>query len=503
LVRLRANQGGLSMANERRPSSAIASSPLLGSAIAALSLSVVLFAVPLAALASVESPRLSPALYWVMLIIAYSAARLAQIAVSQHRQIVATGFWMFVYVFLGIAPACQIAAATFPWQGQYDDASLTRTSVLIVLGLVGFEFGRVMCVRHKWTPGGAVLARQIKATTVMALTLPALASAALFWNRLGGSDAFLTSRMERSVYLADRFATSEMLLMSQLAGSPVFVLFIALLVTAIARRSETFWSKRSIVLASIVLGAVTVIVNNPLSSPRLIVGTIVLSVWFVLPWRRWSGVITVIALVVGLVVIFPFADLFRSSLETRLGERVAGVSLVDELTRKGDYDSFQQVANALEVTDRNGIQAGAQIAGAFLFWFPRSVWPEKPRATGEFIPVSLGYDFTNLSAPLWAEFLVDGGPLLLFLGFCAYGVFAAVLDGALQSAARADAVTVASVLVPIYAGYQFFLLRGSLMPAFAYFAPIILVVLICSTRRGSGYAPPPTSMSMGAHTGTR
>jgi hypothetical protein len=144
------------------------------------------------------------------------------------------------------------------------------------------------------------------------------------------------------------------------------------------------------------------------------------------------------------------------------------------------------VANTMIVTREIGYQFGQQLGGALAFWVPRFIWPGKPLTTGELIAEQAGYSFTNLSAPLWAEFYVDGGWLLVAVGFTIYGTLVRTLDRwnrQYQSSSDLRA-RVVLVLVPIYAGYQFFLLRGSLMPAIAYLTPMVLFALLCSARLG-------------------
>jgi hypothetical protein len=146
-----------------------------------------------------------------------------------------------------------------------------------------------------------------------------------------------------------------------------------------------------------------------------------------------------------------------------------------------DFDAFQAVANTIALVDREGVSGGRQIAGAVLFAVPRQLWPDKPLATGQLVGEKSGYAFTNISAPLWAELYVDGGLLLVLAGFLAYGAAVRTLDRWYRWSQRGGGgARVVSVLVPIYAGYQFFVLRGSLMPAVAYLTPIVLFALACS-----------------------
>ena len=172
--------------------------------------------------------------------------------------------------------------------------------------------------------------------------------------------------------------------------------------------------------------------------------------------------------------------MFRVSLDTNVAEQWSPASAARELAQKMDFDSYQQIANTVALVDREGLQFGRQIAGAVLFWVPRSLWSDKPLSTGEYVGEQTGHAFTNLSAPLWMEFYIDGGLLLVFLGFLGYGLVVRTLDEWNQWSKGHGGARVVSLLVPVYAGYQFFLLRGSLMPAIAYLTPIVIFAVICS-----------------------
>src|SRR5699024_1839537 len=146
----------------------------------------------------------------------------------------------------------------------------------------------------------------------------------------------------------------------------------------------------------------TIVVNNPISTARFQVGTIILSLYFVFPWTNRKAAISIYGLLIGLVVIFPYADLFRNASDSDWVSRLSRVRNGNALSIIAVFDSFQQIINATRLVQTKGIEWGHQITSAFLFWIPRSIWPGKAVPTGEYIALQGGYDFTNLSAPLWA-----------------------------------------------------------------------------------------------------
>ena len=202
-----------------------------------------------------------------------------------------------------------------------------------------------------------------------------------------------------------------------------------------------------------------------------------------MPWNRQRSVALVtIGITLAVVVVFPFADSYRYSTDVRLSDTLRGPGITDVLTTKGDFDAFQQVLNTVEYVHSHGFTRGTQLAGSLLFWVPRLMWPNKPEATGILVAEDQGYEFLNLSLPLWGELYIDGGFPLIFAGFLFYGAVVNRLDEWYMVDRVKSVPSFAMVFVPIFAPYEFFLLRGCLMPALASLMPILLCFFVNTTR---------------------
>jgi len=94
----------------------------------------------------------------------------------------------------------------------------------------------------------------------------------------------------------------------------------------------------------------------------------------------------------------------------------------------------------------------------------------------------------NLSLPLWGEFYLDGHLAAVIIGFLLYGSLVGAIETQ-YAKARSDKPTFATLFVPVYSAYQFFLLRGSLLSATAYLVPIILCMRFCTTRSRESWRP--------------
>jgi len=238
----------------------------------------------------------------------------------------------------------------------------------------------------------------------------------------------------------------------------------------------------------------TFVVNNPQSTPRYFVGTILLTFAFiVLRWsRRHSFGLWIALFVFGLLVAFPYSDYFR----TEFQRSFEITPVTTQLTTVGDYDAFQQVLNTLQYVSAEGVSFGWQLLGVVLFWVPRALWPGKPLGSGELVAEFQGYEFTNIDSPLWAEAYINAGIVGVILIFFAFGALTGTLQKLYLDPARSSSSLV-SVLVPLLAAYQIFLIRGELISTFAYLTPLVGLVILATTR-----VPPPQSEETAGSPGT-
>ena len=435
---------------------------------------------PMVLLAEVLHPRMSVSLVLVWVTLAYSAVRLAVLGGSRRKRLVATTFWAFNYVFMGVAPFLQVASDAFPRAGVYDPALLLRTELIVITAYAAFELGYLVSPAETTHLAGRIGRSELRRSTVATFGVLALVVTAIVVYRLGGVALLFASRVERQHLLTSQFSLPVLNLLKSFISVPIFIALAASLVVRFSGRlirglrRRVLWAAFDFTLLLAVL-----LVDNPVGTPRYLLGTIAFSMLFLLPWKRWSSAFNVAVVVAGLLLVFPFAALFRQSTNVEIGNTFANVTLVGHLVHSGDFDAFQQVANSVIAVDSEGVHAGRQLLGSLFFFVPRSLWESKPRPTGEVVAQSVGYTYTNLSEPLWAEFYIDGGFVLVALGMVVYGGLAGRLDRSLRKSDRTAGARLVSLVVPIFAGFQVFLLRGALMPAVADFAPMMLFSLVC------------------------
>jgi hypothetical protein len=404
----------------------------------------------------------------------------AIITSSRECKLVLATFYVFVYVFLGVAALLQVASNEFSWDDRFDDTTAAYTSILIWIGLAGLEVGYGASGTWLSSKVSVFFNRHLSIDRAVLMGAIALVVSPILFSIYGGIGQVFQARVEK-LNTATNAIGGEGQTLPQMINAfervPIFICFAVILV--FLRQSPVQIKRRRLLVAfAILLGAVSFIASNPVNSERYWAGTTMLSslMLFQRNFRPSSVMSWSLALVFGLVFVFPFSDLFRISVSPDI-ESILSIPLVDQILHKGDYDSFQQIGNGLIYVKQEGLRLGQQILASVGFWFPRSFWPDKSAGSGGLVADALGYSFDNLSMPLWGEFYLDGGVPFVLVGFFLYGNLIGGMDRAFQ---KAQNLSVATVLVPIYAIAQMITLRGSLIAATSLFAPVVGMVFLCS-----------------------
>jgi hypothetical protein len=293
---------------------------------------------------------------------------------------------------------------------------------------------------------------------------------------LGGPSVLFTSRDEISLAAGRQLDSAGNNAASTLLETALSVpIVVATLLLLERRRHSPAEVSR---WAALLIVALCLLANNPIVQPRYWFGTVLVSlVAAYLPiHRRAAFRLFAVGAIVGMVVVFPYADRFR-----RAEVDSSRPGLRDTFVEKTDHDAFQEVANSIEYVEAEGLTLGRQLLGATLFWVPRFAWPDKPSDTGPLLADAQGYDLKNISAPLWAEGYVNWGVWGVGGFMFIFGAVSGALDSSwLERAGRGRSASL-SALIPALAAYQLILLRGSLLQAM--WKPSVLIVLsfLCSS----------------------
>jgi hypothetical protein len=408
-------------------------------------------------------------------------------------------FWLFTYVFLGLAPLVQLRTATFPGTTPaMDPAYFTPSVVVVFVGVsaasVGFLLGgarRTQVSRTRAASGRPLVGGQdeeprLSELGTLLLCVVGLLVAFRYISAVGVGTLF-TTRAQRSAAENNLGLTSaDLAIFKALAIYPLLIGFSALV--RIRRQRLAAGRSLSLAVPSVIL-VVLLIVINPVTTPRYVVGTSGLAILVTVgiassALRRRMLMLTLAA---GLVLVFPYAAFARDPQQSS----ASTPGPVQALTT-GDFDAFDQINNAMGYVDTLGHTDGRQLLGAGLFWIPRSVWPDKPRDTGTELAVFRGYRFTNLSAPVWAELFIDGGWPLLVLGMAALGTLLRRLDVTWWKSDIPGSAHRPGILASTLPFYLILCLRGSLLQSMAGLTTILVSTLVVTARGQSRPSTPPT-----------
>ncbi len=408
-----------------------------------------------------------------LLITGIASFKLSIIILKTKPRIVEGIFYIFVYVFLGITPLIQINNYKYPWPGYYSDNLLFFAGVVIILGILGYEIG--LYLGNK-TNQKSLKLKQTKIT----INLPLLCTVSLIsflvsiYNFGGVGNLFLDRNSMNSL-----LEKTDLLISSSLLRVPVFISLCLIFLLLKKESKNQNKSKFILYILAVLFIILNIIASNPISTPRFWMGTLFLGVTFlIIKWGKNTILFIIAFTLITLLYIFPNADIFSRN-------RVGGIKLkssgiIDSLATSGDFDAFQQLLNTIEFVSVSGISWGKQFLGTLFFWLPRSIWEGKPIGSGALVASGVGYDYTNLSSPMWAEFYINFGLLGVFILFILYGWICSVLQEKFIHALINNSININRIFIPIFSAYQLFLLRGELQSTFPY-----LVVILSFTILGS------------------
>ncbi|MFE9023223.1 hypothetical protein ACFYNL_32275 [Streptomyces sp. NPDC007808] len=433
--------------------------------------------------------RFGAALAVQCVVVAHAGGGLTKVLTDTSVRLVAFGFWLFAYVWLGLAPLAMLATDSYPLHYRTGETTALAATGLTELGLLAYSAGAALAAGRDDSRSlvfAPLLSRSLSPLPVLLLCGVSLVLAlVLIPGQEGGLRAFFTSR--QALWRTRTEADPTHTLRVWILAVPAFWALVALVrLPRPDRKHRVLRAVRWTALPCLL--ALNVIVNNPISRPRFWAGTVLLVLLF--SWRRFSSprVFRVAAAAITAVVLFafPYSDYFRYDER----EALHVVPLAEQFTSSMDYDAFQQMQTGIDYVQENGFSPSAAL-GLVLFMVPRSMWPDKPQATGIELAQYAGYDFHNLSAPVWIESYLWGGAPCVVAAFCLLGAAGRRMDD-VRERLRHRQRALAVLLVPAFAFYQMVFLRGSLMAIVGPLLLLLTVPLLITTRAaGPSRSPSP------------
>jgi len=463
---------------------------------------VLIIFVPMMFILGIDKTYIGIEVAIVYIIIIYSSVNIVQLIFKGYVQLISLTYWLFCYVFLGITPLLQQISAS---RLSLSPEQMVQTSLVVILGMISFSIG----VKSLGTQASVttyiapLLQRTVDIKRILFLCSLFFLITPILIIFLGGIEQLFIARSERYILIREIVGSAatkgeaKTQIFTALLRTPFFIFAFMLLAIYLWAKKSNENAKTDLnmkigttaLLVMIISWIIALLINNPISTARFWLGTILLSAVFLkAKWNRFFISSVAIAYIFILLVVFPFVDIFRNdsaNIEDRFSEYFSDRSISYNLVEKRDFDAFHQLSGSIEFVSQEGLAYGKQLIGTALFWFPRSIWSDKPLPTGVLIAKFFDYENINLSLPLWGELYLDGGLILVIVGFWAYGVVVRVVDD-YSWRARYDYPTLGFVIVVFYAAYQTFLLRGTLMSAFAYLVPGLIFIYLCTSKNNNG-----------------
>lgn len=450
------------------------------------SVSVLSVALPAALVVNVPAMPRSDAWIVTLVVMVWAGLRVSLIWVSGVPRLFDYFLWVFTYIFMGIAPTAQILSGlTSTTTPGVDPGMDLPTAFVVVLGLGCYELGRLgwMLREQHRARGTRVHVTPVHPVRTVVLALVGVILGAYFVSRVGFAGS-LGSR--EGAQAARNAAWPDPAMRAIFYAGAVYPLLAATGALAqLARTARGSSNRRWALGGAIAAGTVLLLIVNPIASARYTFGTVAfaLAVYLGAVATPLRARITMLGGIVGFLAVFPIADAFRreDSVATRAG-------FFEEYLSNPDYDAFWQIANALSYDIDGLVVPFRQALGSLLFFVPRAIWPNKPTDTGILLAEYRGYSFDNLSAPMWAEALVNGGVIAVVILFLALGAAIRAMDTRMVPAFYSGGVwAITGAILPVY---MTILLRGSLLQATgAMIITIAAVVIVADRAAASSTAP--------------
>jgi hypothetical protein len=418
---------------------------------------------------------------WSLPAIAICAGRFAWLIGNGERRLFEMIFWGYSYGFLGLAPLTQLRENRWPdTVPRVDDTYVGAGALIAIVGCCAFLAGAVFdnatsLGRYRQTAKRTHdVVKQvftISHSRTMLLCAFAILVNMYYLSQVGWLQ-FLLSREESMTAATAAWPSAIHLdtLIGACSAMALLVAFIALMRFRDEAKRARAWGEnvsstvmRSNMALIVIIGILLANTMNPLSNARQTAGTAIFATAtaFGLFATKQRFRLASCGFLAGMFVIFPLADAFRFSRDAELKATNPIQALLSN-----DFDSFAQMMNGYLVGARDGIVPGKQFSGVLLFWVPRSLWAHKPIDTAVYIAEGRGYSYTNLSGPLWIEFYLNGGWLLLAVSMFAMGFALHRWDTRLD--AEFDLYRVPGLLGCILPFFLMIVLRGPLLFACSY-----------------------------------
>lgn len=363
-------------------------------------------------------------------------------------------FYLFTFLFLGVAPIIQYNSQVSSYDARLlKEHEVFATNIVVILVLVLFYIlYKFFYKRYKLAVEYSILLNvgrfNYKQTVILILF-----SCISFYAILYVNNFSILSMLFRGGSLKSEvdFSSSAFRLILEQVFRPFSMLVFLLYLSSDSKNRFVF----------LFLMVSAFITCSPVGVPRFYAAALYIPLLLIsFSWIRKKNVFS-IAIIAGLLFIFPFLDNFREY----SSDRKYYFGLDFKMFKTGHFDSFQNFAL---IMSENIITNGRQLIGVIFFWVPRAIWTNKPIGSGELMAKKLQFEFTNVSANVFAEGYINFGYFGILIFLLIIAVITSRIDKIYWEISEKRGSTTFSILYFVMLGMFFFILRGDLLSSTAY-----------------------------------
>lgn len=388
-------------------------------------------------------------------------------------------FDIFMLFFMFVAPILQYLNDGFPWWKTY----LITDEVVILGNIIIFLFLNIVYITYSLNKD-SISNKTKKMNDRMSFTNVKIIQDIGFYISLVISlyiiqqTGFLNlfSRSTNSLGYDSQIAT--LIVGNSFKAFPL----ITLLLKIYFKKTHGYFYKKWQV---VILLLFTVLLHFPTGMARFQVAVVYLALIIAYKQNFKNKYLFKLAVVLGLLIVFPFINIFRNNSFTDLiNLSISFPNPVDTFVH-GDFDAYSMFMRAIIYVKNIGITYGKQFLGVILFFIPRFLWSSKPVGSGQMVAESMGFEFTNVSMPFIGEAYINFGILGIIIFSFLLGKLMSNLDTIfvlLHEKRNKHKIYILEIVYPLLIGFLFFILRGDLLSSFSftsgYILPIIFLFLV-------------------------
>lgn len=373
-------------------------------------------------------------------------------------------FYIFIFFFMGIAPVLQYKNGDQTVGGYdiYEDTYILTN--LILLGILfSFDFFYHVFYTHK---SFGLIQNKIFAETLKPITENKKIRIFLLIFSLF-SFLFTLYYFRDSLYMLI-FRGIEGVETEKLPASGNY--FESFFSTVIRPLSVVccvnYWCIGKRKLFKVLLLIIMLLTCFPTSLARLSVAAYYLPLLIIMfPSLRWKNRY-VLLLSFGLLVIFPFLDIFRNWDNDSISLKPNF-----EMFRTMHFDSYQSFAFVIQ---NNIVTWGKQLLLVLFFWIPRTIWETKPYMSGIMVADDYGLWFSQISMNYFGEGYINAGIAGVFIFVVILAYVTALFDKFYWQYNNGNVKSLFAPFFLFFIGMYFFFMRGDLMYGTQYTVMLLL-----------------------------